>query len=80
MQNLTVFLIVLVAVGYASWRLMPQILRRWLIGRLRRVAPSRRAWLGRLEAKAEAGDCGSCRGCATGPTPGNTLHRVAWRR
>jgi hypothetical protein len=80
MQNLIVFLIVGFAAGYAAWRLMPQALRRWLIGRLRVVAPSGRAWLARLEANAEAGDCGSCRGCATGPSPGDRLHRVAWRR
>jgi hypothetical protein len=66
MQNLAVFLIVTVAAGYAAWQLMPRIVRRWLIGRLRVVAPSRRAWLARVEADAERSGCASCKGCADG--------------
>ena len=58
MQNLAVLLIVVVAAGYAAWQLMPQTLRRWLIGRLRVVTPSRRAWLARLEKNAESSGCG----------------------
>jgi len=66
MQNLAVFLIVTAAAGYAAWQLMPRVLRRWLIGRLRVVAPSRRAWLARMEADAERSGCASCKGCADG--------------
>jgi len=65
MQSLTVFLIVAVAAAYAAWLLMPQTLRRWLIGRLRVVVPSGHAWLARLEADAESSGCSSCKGCAT---------------
>ena len=64
MQPLIVSLIVAAAAGYAAWQLMPQSMRRWLIGRLMVVAPSRRAWLARLEANAENGGCSSCKGCA----------------
>ncbi len=64
MQALTVSLIVAAAAGYAAWLLMPRRMRRWLIGRLRVIAPSRRALLARLEADAENGGCGSCKGCA----------------
>ena len=45
MQGLAVSLIVAAAAGYAAWQLMPQSMRRWLIGRLMVVAPSRRARL-----------------------------------
>ena len=64
MQGLAVSLIVAAAAGYAAWQLMPQSMRRWLIGRLMVVAPSRRAWLARLEADAEDSGCSSCKGCA----------------
>jgi len=63
MQNLAAFLIVVVAAGYVAWQLAPQILRRWLIRRLAVVAPSRRAWLARLEENAESRGCDSCKGC-----------------
>ena len=65
MQGLIVSLIVAAAAGYAAWQLMPQSVRRWLIGRMMVVAPSRRTWLARLEAKAENSGCSSCKGCAT---------------
>ena len=64
MQSLTVFLIVVAAAGYAAWQLMPQSMRRWLIGRLTVVAPSHCAWIARLESAAENSGCGSCKGCA----------------
>ncbi|HMA30851.1 MAG TPA: hypothetical protein VKT00_03450, partial [Casimicrobiaceae bacterium] len=64
MQMLLVSMIVAVAGGYAGWLLMPQGLRRWLIGLLMAVAPSRRAWLARLASNAENAGCSSCRGCA----------------
>jgi len=63
MQNLTVFLIIVVAAGYVAWQLAPQILRRWLIRRLAAVAPSRRDWLARLEQSAGSSGCDSCEGC-----------------
>lgn len=65
MQVLVVALIVLAAAAYAAWQLMPRRMRRWLVGRLRTVAPSRGGWLARLVAEAENGACGSCKGCAT---------------
>ena len=64
MQGLTVSLIVAAAAAYAAWQLMPQSMRRWLIGRLMVIAPSRRAWLAHLEADAENSGCSSCKGCA----------------
>jgi hypothetical protein len=64
MQGLIVSLIVTAATAYAAWLLMPQSTRRWLIGRLMAIAPSRRAWLARLEAGAETGGCSSCKGCS----------------
>ena len=66
MQGLTVALIVAAAAGYAGWLLMPQGMRRSLLRRLMVVAPSRRAWLARVEANAETGGCSSCKGCAAG--------------
>jgi len=69
MQATIVFLIVAAAAGYAAWQLMPQRLRRWLIARGAAIAPSRSAWLVRLEATAEEGACGSCKGCATDGAP-----------
>lgn len=69
MQGLIVSLIVAAAAVYAAWQLMPQGMRRWLAGRLAAVAPSRRAWLARLEASAEDGACGGCKGCADGNAP-----------
>lgn len=65
MQDLIAYVIVAAAACYAAWWLVPQSLRHWLIGRLMVVAPSRRAWLARLEAEeAENSGCSSCRGCA----------------
>jgi hypothetical protein len=64
MQGLTVSLIVAAAAAYAAWQLMPQSMRRWLVGRLMVIAPSRRVWLARLEADAENSGCSSCKGCA----------------
>ncbi len=69
MQAVIVFVIVAAAALYASWQLMPRRLRHWLIGRGAAIAPSRRAWLARVEAKAEAGACGSCKGCADDVAP-----------
>jgi hypothetical protein len=63
MQSLLVFLIVGGAAAYAAWQLAPRVLRGWLIGRLRVVAPRRRTWLARLEASAESTGCASCKGC-----------------
>ena len=64
MQGLTASLIVAVAAAYAAWQVMPQSMRRRLIGRTTAIAPSRRAWLARLEANAEHGECKRCNGCA----------------
>ena len=66
MQNLIVFLIVAAAAGYAAWQLMPQFMRRWLIVRMMVIAPSRSAWLARVETGAENSGCRSCKGCSTG--------------
>lgn len=66
MQSLAVSLIVAGAAGYVAWLLAPQAMRRWLIGRLPVAAPSRRAWLARLEASAAKGACSSCAACAAG--------------
>jgi hypothetical protein len=68
-QGPIVFLIVAAAAAYAAWQLMPQGMRRWLVGRLAAIAPSRRAWLARLEAGAGDSACGSCKGCADGNAP-----------
>jgi len=66
MQNLLVLLIVSAAAGYAAWQLMPRVMRRWLIGRMMIIAPSRRAWLVRLATGAENSGCRSCKGCSAG--------------
>jgi len=66
MQGMIVSFIVAAAAVYAVWHLMPQNMRRWLIGRLLVVAPSCRAWLTRLEAKTDDDGCNSCRGCEVG--------------
>ena len=83
MQMLVVSIVVAVAAGYAGWLLMPQVLRRWLVGRLMVVAPPRRAWLARLASNAENGGCGSCRGCAARgrapASPGGATIRVETR-
>jgi len=63
MQALIAYLVVFAAAAYVGWLLMPRRVRHSLIARLMTVAPSRRAWLARLEAGAECGACGSCKGC-----------------
>jgi len=69
MQGLAVTVIVAAAAVYAAWQLMPRRMRHWIIGRLTAIAPSRRAWFARLEADAESGGCGSCKGCAADAHP-----------
>jgi len=68
MQALIAYLIVAAAAVYAAWLLMPQRTRRSLIAALMSVAPSQRAWLGRL-ADGEHAGCSTCKGCATDKPP-----------
>jgi len=77
MQTLITYLIVAIAILYAGWLFMPQVLRRWLITRLIAVAPSsQRARLARLGSGAESVGCSTCKGCATdapSSAPGKTI-------
>ena len=66
MQTLIAYFIVAIALIYAAWLFMPNAARRWLIGRLARVAsPSQRARLASLQASAENAGCSTCKGCET---------------
>ena len=66
MQTLLAYFIVAIALIYAAWLFMPNAARRWLIGRLARVAsPSQRARLASLQASAENAGCSTCKGCET---------------
>ena len=70
MQTLITYFIVAIAILYAGWLFMPQVLRRWLIARLIEIAPSsQRARLARLQSGAESVGCSSCKGCATDAPP-----------
>lgn len=75
MQALIAYSIVAAALVYASWLLMPQVVRRWLLAHIRNIAPaSRRNWIVRLENAAEETGCATCKGCATegkAPSPAN---------
>jgi hypothetical protein len=63
MQAIVAYLIVVIAAFYAAWLLMPQGLRRRLIDRLGRIAPSKRAWLERASADGAGTGCSTCKGC-----------------
>ena len=66
MQTLIAYLIVAIAIIYAGWLFMPQVLRRWLIARFITLVPaSQRARLARLQSGAESVGCSTCKGCAT---------------
>lgn len=66
MQALIAYSIVAAALAYASWLLMPQVMRRWLLARIRNIAPaSQRSWIARLESAGEDTGCSTCKGCAT---------------
>ena len=86
MQSLLVALIVACAAAYAGWQLMPQTLRRWIVRVVARALPGQSTRLARLEAAAEQGGCGSCKGCAADsnakPTPKQAtimVHRAGAR-
>jgi hypothetical protein len=69
MQALIAYSIVAAALAYASWLLMPRFVRRWLLARIRNIAPvSQRSWMARLESAAEDTGCSTCKGCATDGT------------
>jgi hypothetical protein len=63
MQAFVAYFIVAIAALYAAWLLMPQGLRRRLINRLGRIAPSKRAWLERGSADGAGTGCSTCKGC-----------------
>ena len=74
MQTLVTLLIVLAAAGYSVWKLAPASLRHKLAaqsGSLARATgaseqTARRIEIKALDAAANAGGCGPCKGCATG--------------
>ena len=66
MQTLIAYFIVAIALLYAGWLFMPQVMRRWLIARLISLVPaSQRARFARLQSGAETVGCSTCKGCAT---------------
>jgi hypothetical protein len=69
MQELIAYLIVAAAALYAAWLFMPQAMRHRLIGRMMILAPSKQAWLARVEADGENAGCRTCKGCATDENP-----------
>lgn len=65
MQALIAYLIVVIALAYAAWLLMPRVARRWLVARLKSVVPaSRQSWIARLERAGEETGCATCKACA----------------
>ncbi len=81
MQTLITYLIVAIAILYAGWLFMPQVLRRWLIARLIEIAPSsQRARLARLQSGAESVGCSSCKGCATDAPPSAPVKTIQVHR
>ena len=81
MQTLITYLIVAIAILYAGWLFMPQILRRWLIAGLIEIAPSsQRARLARLQSGAESVGCSSCKGCATDAPPSAPIKTIQVHR
>lgn len=66
MQAFIAYLIVAAALIYAAWLLMPQVLRRWCVARLKTVVPaSRGGWIARLESASGETGCTTCKACAT---------------
>lgn len=81
MQTLITYLIVAIAILYAGWLFMPQVLRRWLITGLIEIAPSsQRARLARLQSGAESVGCSSCKGCATDAPPSAPIKTIQVHR
>lgn len=82
MQALIAYSIVAIAVVYAAWLFMPQVMRRWLMARLVAIMPaSRRGWLARLQASSEQTGCSTCKGCATdGKTASSSIKTIELRR
>lgn len=74
MQELAVFLIVLLAAAYATWKLMPRALRvrfaQSVVARARRDGRMSDREAAALARKLTASGCGSCDTCGTcGPEP-----------
>jgi hypothetical protein len=78
MQTFVAYFIVAIALLYAGWLFMPQVLRRWLIARFITLVPaSQRARFARLQSGAESVGCSTCKGCATdapSSAPVKTIH------
>ena len=75
-QDLVVYLIVLVAALYATWRWMPIASRAKVVSRAiifsKRLGLSNASaanWQARASAKTGCGSCGPCKACHTTPQP-----------
>lgn len=81
MQNLIVFLIVAVALGYAVWLFLPRAGRSWLIGQLILIAPrSLGARLERYRAQPGSAGCSTCKGCEEAPAASSTIKTIRLHR
>ena len=81
MQNLIVFLIVAVALGYAVWLFMPRAGRSWLIGRAIMIVPrSLGARLERHRAQPGSAGCSTCKGCEEAPAASSTIRTIRLHR
>ena len=81
MQSLIAYFIVAIAILYAGWLLMPQVMRRWLIARLITLVPaSQHARFARLQSGAESVGCSTCKGCATDAPPAESVKTIQLHR
>ena len=81
MQTVIAYSIVAIALVYAAWLFMPQVLRRWVIGRFIEVVPlAQRARLARLQAGAESVGCNTCKGCATDAPAASAVKTIRLHR
>ena len=74
MQAAIVFLVVLVAAGYAAWYWMPARWRRWLAARVGRRAPRLAQTLSQAPG---CGACDSCDSCGTAAAPAADAARAS---
>ncbi len=74
-QDLVVYVIVLLAASYVSWRWLPIEMRASVVSHVIRFAKrvglsnaNAERWQGRASAKTGCGSCGPCKACNTKPT------------
>ncbi|HVY05824.1 MAG TPA: hypothetical protein VHB46_07590 [Burkholderiales bacterium] len=81
MQNLIVYLIVAVALGYAIWLFLPRGGRQWLLAQLIAFAPqSTRARLEQLRADPGSAGCSTCKGCEEAPAETSAIKTIRIHR